>query len=260
MRPRGLTRALVAAGIIASVAWVLHDAGLLDPERVRRGWRNAGIFLADMVPPASDASLVATLADALLVTVRMAWAGTVLGAVAALPLAVLAAQPLSHALVARIVRAILAALRTIPSILWALFFVAIVGLGEPAGILAIAFYTAGFLGKLFYESLEAIEPEVLDAARATGATRFQVARHAAIPEMGNALLSQSLFAFEYNVRASSIIGLVGAGGIGLYLLDFVNLFQYQRLATALIMLFAVVLAVDGTSRLVRRRFLDDRAA
>lgn len=259
MRAGTLNRLGVAAAIVASVVWILWEADLLDPTRLRRGWRNAGIFLSDMVPPVTDGELVSTLLEALWVTVRMAWAGTIIGGILALPLAALAAAPLSHPLVSRPLRALLAGIRTIPSILYALFFVAIIGLGEPAGICAIALYTCGFLGKLFYETMEGIDPEILDAARATGASRLQVARHAAVPELGNALLSQGLFAFEYNVRASSILGLVGAGGIGLYLADFVNLFQYQRLATALLLLFATVLLVDALSRTLRKRFLSERA-
>ena len=258
MRADALKRLLVVVLIAASVVWVLWDAGLFEDDRLGRGWRNAGIFVSEMVPPVTDARLLTTLLDALLVTVRTAWAGTVLGGLLALPLAVLAAAPLAPPLVSRPVRALLAAIRTIPAILYALFFVVIVGLGEPAGILAVALYTTGFLGKLFYETLEGVDPEVLDAARATGASRLQVARHAAVPEMANALLSQGLFAFEYNVRASSILGIVGAGGIGLYLVDFVNLFQYQRLATALLLLFGTVLVVDGVSRGLRRRFLNER--
>ena len=260
MRARAVTRWLLALAIAASVLWVLGKAEVFEDDRLSRGWANAGVFVAQMLPPVTDAELIRTLVASLGVTVRMAWAGTVIGALLALPLAVLAAQPLSHPLVARPVRALLAGVRTIPSILWALFFVVIVGIGEAAGIFALALYTCGFLGKLFYEAMEAIDADVLDAARATGASRVKVARMVALPESGNALLSHGLFAFEYNVRASSILGLVGAGGIGLYLSDFVNLFQYRRLATALVLLFLTVLLVDGASRALRRRFLSDRGA
>lgn len=258
MRARGVRRLASSALLAGSVAWVLAQAGLFEPGRAARGLRNAREFLADLFPPAMDAELMRTLLGSLWETVQMAWAGTVLGAVLALPLAVLAAAPLSGPLVARPVRALLAGIRTIPSLLWAILFVVLVGLGPLAGILALAAYTTGYLGKLFYEALEGVDPETLDAARATGASRLQVARHAAVPEAGNALLSQGLFAFEYNVRASSILGLVGAGGIGFYLLRFLELFEYGRLLTTLALLFALVVAVDAASRLVRRRFLSER--
>lgn len=220
--------------------------------------RNLGLFLTDMVPPDAEGDLLAILLRSLWETVQMAWAGTLIGAALALPLAVLAASSLTPRWVALPIRGALAAIRTIPSLLWAVFMVVIVGLGPLAGILALSAYTTGYLGKLFYEALEAVDPETLDAARATGASRLQVARHAALPDAGNALLSQSIFAFEYNVRASTILGLVGAGGIGFYLLRFIELFEYTKLATTLVLLFALVLLVDAGSRVVRKRFLAAR--
>lgn len=247
---------LVVTGFtVVTVVAVLANAGLFEGERVARGVRNIGTFVTEMVPPDLEGGLLRTLLRSLWETVQMAWAGTVLGAAAALPLALLATETLVGRWAARPVRAVLAAVRTIPSILWAVFFVVIVGLGPAAGILALAAYTTGYLGKLFYEALEAVDTEVLDAVRSTGAGRLQVARHAAVPEAANSILSQSLFAFEYNVRASSILGLVGAGGIGFYLLRFLELFEYQKLATAIVLLFGLVVLVDAVSRVVRGRFI-----
>jgi phosphonate transport system permease protein len=245
----------VGAGLVASVVYVLHDAGLFEAGRATRGVKNIGLFLSDMVPINTEDELMLRLLDALWETLQMAWAGTILGAVLALPLAVAAAAPLSRPGISHASRAFLAAVRTIPSLLWAVFFVVVVGLGPLAGILALAAYTLGYLGKLFYEALEAVDPEILDAARATGASRLQVTRHAALPEAGNALVSQGLFALEYNIRASSILGLVGAGGIGYYIVNFLDRLDYRSLATTLLVLFILLLAVDAASRLVRKRFL-----
>lgn len=255
MGPHRVTRLLLPAALAVSLVWVLAQAGLFDGDRAALGLRNLGIFLAEMVPPELEGGLLRTLLRSLWETVQMAWAGTLLGALLALPLAVLATEHLATRWIAYPVRAMLAGIRTIPSILWAILFVVIVGLGPLAGILALASYTTGYLGKLFYEALEAVDPEVLDAVRATGAGRLAVARHGAVPEAGNALLSQGLFAFEYNVRASSILGLVGAGGVGFYLLRFLELLEYAKLATAIVLLFGLVVAVDAASRLLRKRFL-----
>ena len=260
MGPHGLRRVLLAALVAGSVLAVLWQAGLFEAGRAARGLRNFAVFFGEMVPPDMDAGLLDTLVASLWETVQMAWAGTVLGGLLALPLAVLATEHLATRWVARPVRALLAGVRSVPSILWAIVFVVIVGLGPLAGILALAAYTTGYLGKLFYEALEAVDPEVLDAVRATGAGRVQVARHAAVPEAGNALLSQAVFAFEYNVRASSILGLVGAGGIGFYLLRFLELLEYAKLATAILLLFVLVVAVDAASRALRKRFLSARVA
>lgn len=246
---------LLAVGLVASVLAVLWEAGLFDPGRASRGFRNVGMFVAELLPPDTSPTLLSTLLRALWETVQMAWAGTLIGAALALPLAALAAANLAPWWVARPTRALLAGIRTIPSILWAVMMIIIVGFGARAGILALALYTTGYLGKLFYEAIEAVDPEVLDATRATGARPLHVARHAAIPEAGNALLSQTLFAFEYNVRASSILGLVGAGGIGFYMLRAIDLIRYQELATILVMLFVLVIAVDAASGAVRNRFL-----
>lgn len=256
MKRATLTRAAFVAAVALSLVWVLLDADIL--RRGGRGVRNLVVFVSDMVPPAYEGDLLPTLLRSLWETVQMAWAGTILGAALALPLAALAASNLAPWWLAYPVRTFLAGVRTIPSLLWAVFMVVIVGLGPLAGILALTAYTTGYLGKLFYEAMEAVDAETLDAARATGAGSLQVARHAALPEAGNALLSQSLFAFEYNVRASSILGLVGAGGIGFYLLRFIEFFEYQKLATTLILLFGLVILVDGVSRVVRQRFLAAR--
>jgi phosphonate transport system permease protein len=255
MVPRRVAALAVAALLAGSVVLALAEAGLFEEGRASRGLRNMRLFLDDMTPPVTNGDVLEVLLAALWETVQMAWAGTLLGALLALPLAVLAAGPLSRPWLAHPARVLLAAIRTVPSLLWAVFFVVVVGLGSLAGILALAAYTTGYLGKLFYEALEAVDPEVLDATRATGANALQVTRHAAIPEAGNALVSQGLFAFEYNVRASSILGLVGAGGIGFYILNFLNRLDYQSLATALLMVFALLLLVDALSRLVRKRFL-----
>lgn len=251
-------RALLWVAVPASALWVLWEAGLFEAGRAARGARNAWLFLGNMTPPDLEGGLLVTLLGSLWETVQMAWVGTLLGAGLAMPLAALAASNLSPWWLARPTRALLAGIRAIPSILWAVIMVIVVGLGALAGILALAAYTTGYLGKLFYEALEAVDPEALDAARATGASALLVARHAAVPEAGNALLSQSLFAFEYNVRASSILGLVGAGGIGFYVLRFMELLEYQRLATTILLLFALVVGVDALSRVVRKRFLAAR--
>lgn len=255
MRPHRLTALFAGLLLALSVLWVLSDAGLFDDGRISRGLQNVVLFVGDMVPPKSEPELMLVLLEALWETLQMAWAGTILGALLALPFAVLSASTLSRPWLVHPARAFLAAIRTIPSLLWAVFMVVVVGLGPLAGILALAFYTMGYLGKLFYEALEAVDPEILDATRATGANALQVTRHAALPEAGNALLSQGLFALEYNVRASSILGLVGAGGIGFYIVNFLQRLDYRSLATTLILLFLLLLVVDAVSRLVRQRFL-----
>jgi phosphonate transport system permease protein len=145
--------------------------------------------------------------------------------------------------------------RTIPSLLWAVIFVIGFGLGPAAGALGVAMYSVGYLGKLFYEAFDAVDAEVLEALRGTARNRIQLAVYAVLPESANAVLSQLFFMFEYNIRASAIMGFVGAGGIGFYIQVYVQTLQYDRLLTVLLLLLAVVLAMDVISAWVRRRYL-----
>jgi phosphonate transport system permease protein len=175
----------------------------------------------------------------------------VLGAALALPLSLAATRLLGGASVSAAVRFVLAVIRTVPALLWGIIFVVALGLGPAAGTLGIALYSAGYLGKLFYEMVEGVDPEVVEAVRSVGCSRWQLARWALLPEAANELLAQLLFMFEYNVRASSIMGFVGAGGIGYYMLGYIQLLRYDALLTALLLTLAVVIALDVVSRRVR---------
>jgi len=128
------------------------------------------------------------------------------------------------------VRALLAAIRTFPSILWAILFVIIVGLGPFAGVLAIIMYTVGFIAKLQYEAIEAIDADPMDAVGAIGVSKLQLIRFVVLPESASHLLSQILYIFDYNIRQTSILGLVGAGGIGFYIINYIKFFEYGKAA------------------------------
>ncbi|RZP10331.1 MAG: ABC transporter permease subunit, partial [Candidatus Poseidoniales archaeon] len=174
-------------------------------------------------------------------TLEIAFLATIFGMAISLPLAVAAATNLSPPLLAQVVRQILAALRVLPSLIWALIFVILVGIGPLAGVLAMTMYTVGYLGKLQYEALEGVSREPLEVARAMGLPRWQVARFFAIPEAANSLISQMLFMFEYNVRHGSVVGLVGAGGIGWYMQYYLEPFKlYDRVLALIIVMYLVV--------------------
>lgn len=239
--------------LVAALAWSLQDIGLLDAGRLNRGARNITIFARDLFPPNLD--VLATVVRALGETLQIAFVGTALGFLVALPLSLAAMPLLFGRWVATVVRLFLAFVRTVPALLWAIVFVVAVGLGPAAGSLGIALYSLGYLGKLFYETFEGVDPEVMEAVRGVGANRIQLARYALLPEAANGVIAQLLFMFEYNVRASSIMGFVGAGGIGFYLLGYIQLLQYGNLMTALLATFVVVVVVDRLSQAVRRGFL-----
>ena len=193
-------------------------------------------------------------------TIEIAILATVFGMILSLPLAAMAATNLSPPWLAQSTRQVLAAMRVLPSLIWALIFVIVVGIGPLAGVLAMTMYTVGYLGKLQYEALEGVSKEPLEVARTMGLPRWQVARFFAIPEASNALLSQMLFMFEYNVRHGSVIGLVGAGGIGWYMNHYLSPFQqYDKVLALIIVLYFVVVTIDQISLRVRRNFIDGDA-
>jgi phosphonate transport system permease protein len=198
-----------------------------------------------------------TLVLSMLETVMIAFAGTTIAVAFSVPLALLSTRSLFGPQVTVPLRFLLSAIRTVPAIIWALIFVVTVGFGPLAGVLGTAMYSTGYLSKLLYEAFDAVDREVLEAARVMRVGKLAEMRYVVIPEAANYILSQSLFMFEYNVRASAILGLVGAGGIGFYILSYIQVLDYRSLSTALLVLLAFVLGIDFVSSRVRRRFLPD---
>jgi phosphonate transport system permease protein len=205
------------------------------------------------VPP--NASLASQALLAMLETLQIAFLGTFLGALLALPLGLLGSRNLFSRAFTVPARLLLAGIRTLPALLWAVVFVVAVGLGPFAGVLASAVYTVGYLGKLQYEAIEGLDPAPLHAIGAAGASKTQLVRFVVLPESANHLLSQILFMFEHNVRASSIFGFVGAGGIGFYISAYLLVMDYRSVLTLLIAVFLTILAIDYLSVRVRDRFL-----
>jgi phosphonate transport system permease protein len=246
-------RRLFVLALTVTVIVTLRSVGLLDAERLVRGARNLRTFAAGLFPP--DPSTLPTLSRAMLETIQIAFAGTAIGFVLALPLGLLACPVLFGPAVTAPVKLVLAIIRTVPALFWAIVFVVAVGLGPAAGTLAVSLYSIGYLGKLLYEMFEGVDPEVVEAVRSVGCSRAQLARHAVLPEAANGILAVLLFMFEYNVRASSIMGFVGAGGIGFYLLGYIQLLRYDLLFSGLLLTLVVVIAIDRLSALARRAFL-----
>jgi phosphonate transport system permease protein len=182
--------------------------------------------------------------------------GTTFAAIFALPIATAAAHNISPLWLRIPARFVLNAMRTTPSLIWGLFFVAIVGLGPLPGVLALSFYATGYLGKFYYEGIESIDPKPLVALRASGASRMQRFRYGVFPQVLPLLASYTIYMFEYNVRAASILGVVGAGGVGFYLYSSLTNFTYQKATTALLMLLALVTLIDAASSWLRAKLLD----
>jgi phosphonate transport system permease protein len=186
-------------------------------------------------------------------TLQIAVVGTGVGAVLALPVAFAAARNTSPRWTFYWTRSALNAFRAVDTLVYALFFVAAVGLGPFPGVLAVVVYTATVLAKLYSEAIEAMDPGPVEGVEAVGATRLQVLRWGVVPQLLPLFLSFTLYRFETNIRAAAVLGFVGAGGIGFYIQTHLRLLNYPAASTVLLVLVAMVMLVDfGSSRLRAR--------
>jgi phosphonate transport system permease protein len=243
---------LIIGLIIAAVIAMSYNIDA-NPIEFVEGIPNLGILLKEMTEV--ELELFGTAFWSMLETIEMAFIGTVVGVAIALPLSMLAARNLNSNLVYIPLRGLLAAARTFPSILWAILFVIMVGLGPFAGILAIIMYTIGFIAKLQYESIEAVDSDPVDAVSSIGVSKWQLIRHVVIPESAPHLLSQVLYMFDYNVRQTSILGLVGAGGIGFYIINYIKFFEYGKAAVFMLVVLVTVLIIDFVSVKIRDKYI-----
>ncbi|HWL44842.1 MAG TPA: phosphonate ABC transporter, permease protein PhnE [Ilumatobacter sp.] len=188
-------------------------------------------------------------------SISMAWIGTLIGAVFALPLAFLAAENLVGRPVAWITRQFFNVIRAVPEIVLAMVFIPVFGLHPMAGVLAIGIHSIGSLGKLCYEIVEGIDRGPIEAADAVGASRIQRLRWAVVPQVAPELTSFMLYRFEINIRASAVLGVVGAGGIGTDLTEAIRFKEYGTAGLALIVVVVGTIAVDIVSGAVRRRIV-----
>ncbi len=249
MNPKNnLAIGLIVAAVIA--VSVNIDA---NPADFASGILNLEVVAREMTQISPD--LFGTAVWSMFETIQMAFVGTIVGVTIALPLSMLASRNLNSKWVYGPVRAILAAIRTFPSILWAILFVIMVGLGPFAGVLAIIMYTVGFVAKLQYETIEAIDAEPMDAVRSMGISKLKLIRFVVIPESAPHILSHILYMFDYNVRQTSILGLVGAGGIGFYIINYIKFFEYGKAAVFMLVVLVAVLIIDWISVKIRDRYI-----
>ena len=244
--------ALLAAAA-AAFAWSAHDLHLSIGELVK-GLPWIADFVSRMVPP--NWGFMQRLVRPVFETVQLAVWGTLLAILLALPLCFFAARNLTPSLLAfHAARQVFNVARGINEIIFALIFVAAVGLGPFAGVLALSVHGAGMLGKFFAEAIEEADPGPVEALRATGARPLQVIVFAVLPQALPAWIAATLYRIEVNLRAATILGMVGAGGIGFELYSSMKLFQYQDTATCVIVILAMVMSADYISSRLRARIL-----
>lgn len=252
----GFTATLIWVLVIAMIVWsFVETAPSLD--RLVRGANRLLApdgMLARMFPP--DLGRLPQVGRSLLETFQMAITGTVLGIVLSFPLAIFAAEGLSPNGAARgFARAIIAVFRTVPDLVWAIIFIITVGLGPAAGVLAIMVDTMGFAGRFFAEAMEETDKGPREALSAIGATRPGLIFSAVVPQALPAFTTTSLFCLEKAVRNSVVLGLVGAGGIGIELKTAFDLFDYDQALSVIIAIFALVIAVEQLSGWIRHKII-----
>ena len=203
-----------------------------------------------------EKNYLAGLARATWTTLRIATLGSLLAALFALPIAIIAAKNLGAPRLFRAVaQGLLDISRSIHTLVFGLVIVGIIGLGPTAGILAIAFHSTGTYGKLFAEAIESLDMGAIDAVRSVGANRIQVFRHAVLPAVLPQFVSSHLYIWEFNIRDSTILGIIGAGGLGQLITEATSLFQWGRLSTVLIVVFLLVYSFNNLSQKIRTALL-----
>ena len=254
-RPLG-ARLKFAALLLVGVAFyvVCLEVAQVDFGKLAAGLPRLATWIGRAWPP--DVSELDTLLVRAAETVAMGTVGTSFAALLAVPVCIVAARNITPTIWAYYpARLVLNALRGIDSFVFALIFVAAVGLGPFAGVLGVALHMAGSIAKLWSEAIEAVEPGPLEAVTMSGAGRLKVIRYALVPDVLPALSSITLYMWEFSVRASTVLGIVGAGGIGQELKNSVDLLQFDRVFTILLIILVMVTAIDTVSAWLRRRLV-----
>lgn len=264
--------ALLVVAVLGSIVWSAAGThfSLTEPF-TPSNVKSVARFVHGAFPPDLSPDFLRTAFRLLVETIQISIVGTALAIVLAFPLAVLATRrggeefsrqvsgPVAWTLrwtAYSVARTVLNALRAVPELVWALIFVVAVGLGPYAGVLALAAHSTGVLGKLYAELFESVDARAVEAGRATGASELAVLLLVRIPVTLPVLLSYTLFRWECNMRAATVLGFVGAGGLGTQLVISMKLFQYNEVTTLAIVLLGLVMLVDSVGQLVRSRLLE----
>lgn len=243
----GTTLGWVALLLVLIWSWQGAD---MRPAVLLRDSTNMAVFAREFFPPNFHDWRV--YVAEMVVTVQIAIWGTVLAVLCAVPLGLLSASNVAPPWVYQPVRRLMDACRAINEMVFAMLFIVAVGLGPFAGVLALWVHTTGVLAKLFSEAVEAIDPRPVEGVRACGAHVVQVIFYGVIPQVLPLWISYALYRFESNVRSASVVGMVGAGGIGVILHEVIRGFDYAETAAVLLIIVASVTLIDLVSARVRR--------
>lgn len=254
VKPRGWPRALAISVILAGLTVWSAIAIQVDPATLIRNAHNASATLVQLVQP--DYTFIPRTIPALVETVQMAVIGTAISVALALPISFLASRvtnPNRRLLSAA--RFVMNVVRSIPDLLYAAVFVTVVGTGAISGIFALVLFDLGIMVKLISEALDGLDRGGQEAALAAGASWPQADRIAMLPEVAPSYISQTIYVFELNIRASTVIGLVGAGGLGMLIDQVRTFYQYHYLSLIILEILVIILALELLSSATRKRLL-----
>ena len=249
-RPRS-RMGVICILVVIAVTWALHMTGFQFSVIIKKG-KNIVTILEKLFNP--KWSFFPKVVSPLVDTIKMSILGTVIGCAAALPIAVLASSNIDHnKFVVSLLRVLLGLIRTLPTLVIALVCALIFSLGTFAGTVSIAIFTFGIVAKMLYESIETIDMGPFEAMEALGANKFQAFWSACVPQILPVYLSHCLYCFEMNVRASAILGYVGAGGLGITINERIGWRDYESLGMVLLTLFVVVAFIEFFSAYLRKK-------
>ncbi|MEA5564029.1 phosphonate ABC transporter, permease protein PhnE [Anabaena sp. UHCC 0399] len=243
---------LILLILVIVYGWALQGLKV-DFELLRSSWPYITDFISRLFPP--DPAVIDIAVKALIETVQMSLWGTTIGAIISVPIAIASANNVAPRWLQWLANLLQNAVRSVPSIILGLIFVAATGLGAPAGTLALGIYTIGYLAKFYQQAIEAVDHRSLESLQVMGASRVQIAQYGILPQVLPLGLGYTLWMFEYNIRAASVLGVVGAGGIGFQLKSYIDGFEYNKATTMMLVLLVVVTVIDSFSSQLRR-YLD----
>ncbi len=256
--PAELARSWFGWGVaLALTAYSLHRFGFLSGDFLHGASKFASVVVAQLFPPKGLAHLpefIKVMGE----TIAMAFIGTLLGAVFAFPLSFFASKNMTRSRPVQFgTRRFADLLRSFDYLIWALIFVRAIGLGPLAGIMAIAIVETGTFIKLYSEAIENLDRKQVDGVTAAGGNGLQRIRFGVLPQVLPMMLSNTLYMFEHNVRSASILGIVGAGGIGFLLADRLRAYELQEACLIIILVVLTVYAIDWLSKMLREQLIGD---
>lgn len=244
---------LIITAVILLYVWTFLGIDIEWGRVFERVIKNAGILIPELFSP--DWSALGEVSMKILETIFIAFAGTLMASILAVPLGFLAAKNMSNGFFATLFKWVLSANRSFPELILAILFVVAVGPNAFAGVLAIAIHSTGMLGKLYSEVVESIDMNIVEAMKASGANRVQILFYGVLPQVIPEFLSYAIYRFEIDIRASSVLGIVGAGGIGTMIIFASTNRNWNEMGLILLAIVIVVMVIDNISSRIRKKIV-----